>query len=206
MDQVNKVLILGNGGMARAMLDLLQFCGKLHVKGFLWEDGDELCGLPIVNRIEAVNSDIGLVLGMMFPQHRIDNVHKWGIERFVRILDGNISDNAVVEQGAAVVKDAYVMSMAKIEKFAHLHTHSIVGHDCVVGAYSFIGPGVILGGRSKIGTCCRIGMGARVLPDVVLEDNVTVAAGSFVTKNVKENMTVFGNPAKPIFRTIKGRF
>jgi sugar O-acyltransferase (sialic acid O-acetyltransferase NeuD family) len=201
-----RALILGIGGMAKALYDLLTFQGNIQVEGFLWADGTELCGLPIHNRIEDVDQNVGLVLGMLNPSYREEHIENLGKSRFIRVLDGNISIFAKVGHGAVIVRDSYVMAGAIINDFAHIHTHAIVGHDCIVGEHSFVGPGTILGGRSKIGRTCRLGMGSRVLPDVILEDNVTVAAGAVVTKNVASNRTVYGNPARSLFRSIRSRF
>lgn len=201
-----RILILGNGGMARALYDLINFHGNKTAEGFLWPVGSELCGLPVFNSIEDVDVNVGLVLGMLNPLHRRGHVEKVGRERFVQVLDGNVSSSAEVGHGVVIVRDSYVMSKARINDFAHIHTHAIVGHDCVVGEQAFIGPGTILGGGSTIGRDCRLGMGARILPGVVLGDDVTVAAGAVVTKDVSADITVHGNPAKPIFRSIKTRF
>jgi len=203
---MKSILIVGNGGMARALLDLIQFSGNLNVAGFYWESGEELCGLPIFNRIDDVDPDTGLVLGMLIPTHRKQHVEQLGKDRFVSVLDGFISQTATIEDGAVVVHDSYVMSLAHVGAFAHIHTHAIIGHDCVIGEYTFVGPASILGGRSNVGSSCRIGMGSLVLPDVVIGDNVTVAAGTVVTKNVEQGITVSGNPARSAFRTVPGRF
>ncbi len=50
----------------------------------------------------------------------------------------------------------------------------------------------------KIGNNVFIGCNVTILPGVEIKDNVIVAAGSVVTKSVKENTVVAGNPAKEI--------
>jgi sugar O-acyltransferase (sialic acid O-acetyltransferase NeuD family) len=198
------VIILGNGGMARALLDWFTFGKNVAVTGFLWEEGTELCGLPIFNSIDQIPPEAGLVLGMLNPVYRQHWVNYYGRERFVSVLDGNISATAEIEQGVVSVKDSCIMSKAKVASFVHVHTYSIVGHDCEVGEHTFIGPSVILGGRVVVGKSSRIFMGARILPGVVIGNNVAVTAGSVVTKNMPSDVMVHGNPAKPVYQTIKG--
>ncbi len=47
----------------------------------------------------------------------------------------------------------------------------------------------------KIGDNCWIGGGAIILPGITIGNNVTVAAGSVVTKDIPDNMLVLGSPA-----------
>ncbi|WP_209327700.1 acyltransferase [Pseudoalteromonas sp. PA2MD11] len=50
-----------------------------------------------------------------------------------------------------------------------------------------------------IGDDCWVGMGAKILPSVILGDNTVVAAGSVVTKSFPEgNCILAGSPAKII--------
>ena len=50
----------------------------------------------------------------------------------------------------------------------------------------------------KIGNNVFIGCNVTILPGVEIKDNVIIAAGSVVTKDVCENTVVGGNPAKKI--------
>ena len=68
----------------------------------------------------------------------------------------------------------------------------IIGDDVVIGHR------VVVHG-SKIGNRCLIGIGAIVLDNVTIEDEVLVAAGSLVPENAKipSRTLVMGIPAKP---------
>ena len=49
-----------------------------------------------------------------------------------------------------------------------------------------------------IGDNCYIGTGSTILGPVKIGNNVTVAAGSVVVKDIPDNVIVAGNPAKII--------
>jgi len=83
----------------------------------------------------------------------------------------------------------------------------------VIGDYTQIGPhvGIISAnhdtknlnefilGKVTIGRYCWLGMGSVILPNVVLGDHTTVAAGAIVTKSFPEGYCIIGgNPAKMI--------
>lgn len=53
-----------------------------------------------------------------------------------------------------------------------------------------------LGAPITIGDNCWLGGGVIVIPGVTIGDNVVVAAGSVVTKDVPTNAVVAGNPAR----------
>lgn len=55
----------------------------------------------------------------------------------------------------------------------------------------------------KIGSNCFIGGCSIILPGVTIGDNVIVAAGAVVTKDVSDGCIVAGNPAKVIRQNIK---
>ena len=57
-------------------------------------------------------------------------------------------------------------------------------------------PGAVLGGNVKIKDFVTVGINATVLPGLTIEEGSFIGAGSVVTKNVKKNQIVAGNPAK----------
>lgn len=56
--------------------------------------------------------------------------------------------------------------------------------------------------NTVIGRKCFIGCNAIILPGIEIGDEVIVAAGSVVTKNIESNSLVAGNPAR-IIKKIK---
>ena len=76
-----------------------------------------------------------------------------------------------IREGAYVALNAIVLSHDFVRS---LHTTTIIGKNCFVGAGSIILPGVVMG------------------------DNSISAAGSVVTKPVPPNSIVAGNPARVI--------
>jgi acetyltransferase-like isoleucine patch superfamily enzyme len=75
--------------------------------------------------------------------------------------------------------------------FAVLSPGVIVGHDSVIGARSVIYEGVRVGNNVRIGPECRVTFYSRI------PDNVTIKAGTVITRNnkIKAGETWSGNPA-----------
>jgi acetyltransferase-like isoleucine patch superfamily enzyme len=83
--------------------------------------------------------------------------------------------------------------------------------DIHIGEESFVATGVIilthdycrsLYKKTSIGQQCFIGARSIILPGVSIGDHVIVGSGSVVTKDVKSNCIVAGNPAKIIKENI----
>ncbi len=82
----------------------------------------------------------------------------------------------------------------------------VIGETAEIGDNAFIFHNVTLGGTGhaggdrhpKVKNNVFIGAGATILGNITVNDNVNIAAGSIVTKDVQTNTTVAGIPAKVI--------
>ena len=59
-------------------------------------------------------------------------------------------------------------------------------------------PGVVLGGRSRVGKRSFVGLGAVVVSERTVGDDAVVGAGAVVVRDVPPGVTVAGVPAKPL--------
>ena len=85
---------------------------------------------------------------------------------------------------------------AKIGDYCILNTGAILEHDCEIGNGVHLMPGAVIGGNTFLGNYVTIGINATILPKIRIEDGAFIGAGAIVTKNVKKNEIVAGNPAK----------
>jgi serine O-acetyltransferase len=79
-----------------------------------------------------------------------------------------------------------------------IHARAVIGKNCLIG------PGVTVGGRSKmdgvpvIGDNVYMAGGSKILGDIRIGKNVVIGANSVVISNVQDNCVVAGVPARVI--------
>lgn len=107
-----------------------------------------------------------------------------------------IAKNATIGEGSQILANSSVCARATIGDACIINTNASVDHECKIGNGVHIGPGANLAGCITVGDYSFIGTGATILPWITIGKNVIVGAGAVVTKNIPDNCTVVGIPAK----------
>lgn len=149
--------------------------------------------------------DKRFVLGLGDPQARFKLAQK-----FISLggqLESSISPYArighfgnYIGKGVNIMTGCSITNDISIGDGCLINLNCTLGHDIIMGEYCELSPGVHISGNCTLGKFCNIGTGAVILPKITLGENVTVGAGAVVTKNVADNTTVVGIPAKPLTR------
>lgn len=108
------------------------------------------------------------------------------------------SNDVEIEKGVNIMNFVFIADSTKIGEGTLINAYSSIHHDVCIGKYSEISPRVTLLGGVKIGSFTSIGAGAAVLPNIKIGNNVVIGAGSVVTKDIPDNTTAYGVPAKII--------
>ena len=109
-----------------------------------------------------------------------------------KIYGMNISPTATISYGAYLDRTT--------PKLLYIDDGSLVAHGAMILTHDY-SRGLHL--ETRIGKDCFIGARAIILAGVSVGDNVIVGAGSVVTKDVKPNCIVAGNPARIIRENIQ---
>ena len=116
----------------------------------------------------------------------------------------SIGRNTIIGRASTVENNTKIGDLCKIETGAHITGNAIIKKNV------FIGPHVTMTNDKYMGKVkniqligpiiesgAKIGANATILPAVRIGKLAVVGAGSVVTKNVSNNTTVIGVPAKP---------
>lgn len=117
--------------------------------------------------------------------------HKLRIPTLGNVLIGNeveigAYDNISCGSGGDTIIGDYV----KLDALVH------IGHDVHLGENVEITAGSIIGGFTEVKSGAYIGINSSVRNRIVVGKNSIIGMGSTVTKSVKNDVTVLGNPAK----------
>jgi len=173
--------IYGKGGHAKVINSVL---GGSQVSFYNDEDFDLQQGPWVI------------AIGNNKSRKRIAKEVLGEIEYVTVISDSAIISNYDIGEGSQILQGAVVQIDTKIGKHCIINTAASVDHDCILADFSFIGPNATLCGGVEIGECTFIGAGVVILPGIKIGKNCMIGAGSVVTKDIPDNSTAYGNPAK----------
>lgn len=111
-----------------------------------------------------------------------------------------VSSNAQIGSGTVVMAGSVVSPFSKIGAACIINTSAVVEHDCTISDGVHISPGAKLAGGVSIASQSWLGIGCNVIQSIYIGSNVVVGAGATVIRNISNNQTVVGNPAKRICR------
>ena len=108
-----------------------------------------------------------------------------------------------VEIGANVTIDRATLGATRIGKGTKIDNLVQIGHNVVIGENCIIVAQVGISGSTQIGNNVVVGGQVGLAGHIKIGNNVMIGAQSGVTKDIPDNTTVFGCPAREIKKTKK---
>jgi len=111
-----------------------------------------------------------------------------------------ISGSARMGDGVMIAANATLNPMVEIGRGVICNTSSSIDHECIIGDFTHIAPGAVLCGNVTIGRSSFIGANSVIRQGVHIGNNVVIGAGTVVIKDIPDNSTVIGNPARRLVK------
>jgi UDP-perosamine 4-acetyltransferase len=203
------VVIIGSGGHAKVVIELIRAEGKYQIAGCtgLADRGFVLDNVPILGTDRVLSAVLASGVKKAFiaiGDNRLRVALLAHAQEIGFELINAVSPNAVISPSATLGKGIAIMAGAVINASAHvgdgaiINTNATVDHDCFLGNGTHICPGSTLAGKVKIGDEAFLGTGTCVVPGVRIGNRAIIGAGSVVIRDIPDDVMAIGVPARNV--------
>lgn len=220
MPRAERVLVVGAGGHGRVVADLARALG-MTVVGYadaamdlvgrtmdaagarVLLSQEELLALVVAGDVGRTGADAVLIgIGDNAVRARLCDAFG-GLEMPTLVHPTAwVSPSAVIGRGSVLLPRSVLHTAASVGDVCIVNSGAIVEHDCRLDDAVHVSPGAILCGGVVVGARSAIGAGSVIIPELTVGSDAVVGAGAVVVRSVASNVTVVGNPARPIRRPI----
>lgn len=205
-----RILILGAGGLAKAIYEAFISLGKgSRVAGFLDDTVQgSFCGLPILGKcsqIHEISKRLKITHGILGFGYRFHAARLKAIAmirqkpsfQWISAIHASavVAHDVRIGEGSFIGMGCLINRGTRIGKHVVLWSGTIVEHDNRIGDNAFLTTGVQTAGYVQIGADVFVGMGS-ILTQCKIGPYATIGAGSLVLSDVPSQTVVWGQPVK----------
>lgn len=197
------VVIIGAGGHAKVVLDILRASGQ-EIAGF-YDDHPEakLEDLPLLGKIKEIsysehqhiiaigNNNVRETIATQLSQMSCkigSAIHPSAV----------IGSHVTIGDGTVVMANSVINHSAVIGDHCIINTAATVDHDCKISDFVHLSPGVHLAGNVSVRSNAHIGIGSSVIQSVKVGVGAVIGAGAAVIHDIPDHTVAVGCPAKVI--------
>ncbi len=208
----NVIVLLGAGGHARVLVEVLRALG-IPVVGYVAEQQEDFGGtLPSLNyfgddaALMARGPDgvllVNAVGSVDVASRRRDVFSRFSKRGFsfatVMHPSAILASDMVIGEGAQIMAGVVVQPRVKVGHNVLLNTRAVIDHDVTLADHVHVATGAVVAGGVDIGEASHIGTGATIIQGIRIGREALVAAGAVVVKDVPDGGRVAGVPARPL--------
>lgn len=201
------IVVIGEGGHSKVVQDIIAAEGLYQVIAVLDDKYDDVFDHKQVvigpisyaeKLIEETNAVFVIAIGNNRVREKIARMLFKAGAVFEKIIHpfSSVSPSARIGAGTVVMAGSVINADAVIGEHVIINSGAVVEHDNQIGDFAHISPGAVLTGNVSVGTGAHIGAGATVIPGKSVGDWSVVGAGTVVIKDILDDVTVIGVPAK----------
>jgi UDP-perosamine 4-acetyltransferase len=206
----NSVIVLGAGGHAKVVIEILRAAGHQISYCVGGEDSPKECmGVPVLLGDDHLFKLRDAGYSSIFPAIGSNLVRQRAAIHAVKLgftLVNAISPYAIVSPSLVIGKGVVIMSgvvinaQCNIEDLVIINTGATIDHDCHIGVGAHVAPQCALAGNVKVGQGVFLGIGTVVIPDITIGSHSIIGAGGVVISDIPPSSTAVGNPAKILIK------
>jgi sugar O-acyltransferase (sialic acid O-acetyltransferase NeuD family) len=126
-----------------------------------------------------------------------------------RKMPSIIHPTCFVSKSAKIGEAVYAYPMCNIDKNVIIEAGTLlnnsvtISHDNQIGECCYFSPSITTSGFVKIGNCSFIGTGSIISNNISIGKNTIIGIGSVLIKDLPNNYSALGNPAKYFDKKLK---
>ena len=210
---MEKIIIVGAGGFRK---DIEFVIDLINEKEPTWEilgyiddgipEGTEVGDYKILGNIDALrnfeeNTAIVIAVGSSKTRKKIyEKICAVGKFQFPNLVspDVKMARTVKIGKGCIILPGCILSGDAYLEDFVILNLSSTIGHDAKLKSFVMVYPGVNISGNVTIQETTEIGTGSQVIQGLTICENCIIGAGAVVVRDITEEGTYVGLPARKI--------
>ena len=213
--------IVGAGGFGREVIWLAETINEdnltWEIMGFvdddssLWDkmiDGYNVYGG--LDYLEAMDSDVWCVVAVGNAKIRkriVDRYSKSTHIKYATLIstDTKIGIGSDVGEGSMICAGNIITVDAVIGRHNIINLDCTVGHDARLADFVTLYPSVNVSGHVHIGNTTEIGTGTQIIQGISVGSGTIIGAGAVVIRDIEDDVTAVGSPARAIKRHASGQ-
>lgn len=215
-EEMKPLYIIGAGGFGREVAWLVERINAVspawNFKGFIDDNevlwNTEVDGYKIhggISILEQSKEDVWCVLAVGNAIVRcsgINRLQSFAHIHFATLIDPSVkmSSSVTIGEGSIICAGTSITVDVNIGIHNIINLDCTIGHDAILEDFVTLYPSANVSGCVKIGTTTEIGTGAQIIQGKVIGSNTIIGAGTVVIKDIPDDVTAVGNPAKVIKR------
>jgi sugar O-acyltransferase (sialic acid O-acetyltransferase NeuD family) len=195
--------VFGGGGHARVVVATAVAVG-FEVAGIFDDDaslaGSSVDGVPVLGPFEGtVPEDARCIIAVGNNQTRARIAGRLEGCVFASVVHprATVHETVRLGHGTVVFAGAVIQPGTTIGRHGIVNTAATIDHDCTLGDFVHVAPGVHLAGNVALGDRAFMGIASAAIPGVRIGADATVGAGGIVVSDIPPDVTAVGIPAKP---------
>lgn len=213
MDKMKeKVFIFGAGGHTKVIIDIIEK-ENVHELVCVLDDDKNLWGTTILdypikggkNQLQTLKQEYPEIkaiigIGENKVREKIYNILKGEQFEFARTIhpSAQIARNVTIGSGTVIMANTAINTDSIIGINCIINTGTTIDHENIIEDYVHLSPGVHLSGNVVIKKAVHMGTGSNVIPGITIGSYTIIGAGTTVIKDIPNNVTAVGIPAKII--------
>lgn len=200
------IFIVGAGGHARSVINLVESAGKYRITGIIDETYNPE-KIEMINGYPISGSELYRDRGAIYVLAIGDNELRAKIFNTYSnfVVSENIFHSSAIlaarvsfGRSNLIFPGVIINSNAEIGSNNIINSGCIIEHETLIGDNNHISVGAIIAGRCKLGSNCFVGAGAVIIDKICICDDVLIGANSTVVADINEPGVYVGSPARRI--------